>query len=164
MLVPDSGGTATEHSPIYVTLINKEYERFAEHYGAAIVPVRVREPRDKSTCETAVGIAEQWIVAPAQEMQFHSLEEFNEWCLERVRWLNSRSFSAKEGSRDSVYEDKERGCMLPLPVQPYERCEWRSAKVGPDYHIVVDYGHCSVPHRLIGMQVDISFTATRLWS
>ena len=164
MLVPDSGGTATERSSIYVTLINKEYERFAEHYGAAIVPVRVREPRDKSTCETAVGIAEQWIVAPAQEMQFHSLEEFNEWCLERVCWLNACSFSAKEGSRDSVYEDEERGCMLPLPVQPYERCEWRSAKVGPDYHIVVDYGHCSVPHRLIGMQVDVRLTATRLWS
>ncbi len=108
MLVPDSGGTATERSSIYVTLINKEYERFAEHYGAAIVPARVKKPRDKSTCETAVGIAEQWIVAPAQEMQFHSLEEFNEWCLERVRWLNSRSFSAKEGSRDSVYEDEER--------------------------------------------------------
>ena len=54
--------------------------------------------------------------------------------------------------------------MLPLPVQPYERCEWRSAKVGPDYHIVVDYGHYSVPHRLIGIQVDVSFTATRLWS
>lgn len=162
MLVPDNCGTATDRSPIYVTLVNREYERFAEHYGAAIVPARVRRPRDKSTSETAVGIVEQWIVAPAQEMQFHSLEEFNEWCLERVRWLNSRSFSAKEGSRDSVYEDEERGCMLPLPVQPYERCEWRSAKVGPDYHIVVDYGHYSVPHRLIGMQVDVRLTATRL--
>ena len=108
MLVPDSGGTATERSSIYVTLINKEYERFAEHYGAAIVPARVKKPRDKSTCETAVGIAEQWIVVPAQEMQFHSLEEFNEWCLERVCWLNACSFSAKEGSRDSVYEDEER--------------------------------------------------------
>ena len=46
MLVPDNCATAADRSAIYVTLVNREYERFAEHYGAAVVPSRVRKPRD----------------------------------------------------------------------------------------------------------------------
>ncbi|WP_455135984.1 DDE-type integrase/transposase/recombinase [Thermophilibacter sp.] len=44
MLVPDNAATATDRSSVYVTLINAEYRRFAEHYGAAVVPARVRRP------------------------------------------------------------------------------------------------------------------------
>ena len=46
MLVPDNCATAADRSAIYVTLVNREYERFAEHYGAAVLLSRVRKPRD----------------------------------------------------------------------------------------------------------------------
>ena len=36
---------------------------------------------------------------PSSEMAFCTLEEFNEFCAERVRWLNAQPFSAKKGSR-----------------------------------------------------------------
>lgn len=75
-----------------------------------------------------------------------------------MRWLNARPFSAKEGSRDSVYEAEERPCMQPLPAERYEMCEWRSCKVAPDYHVTVDYMRYSVPFRLIGEQVDVRLT------
>jgi transposase len=162
MLVPDNCATATDRSAIYVTLVNEEYERFAEHYGAAVVPARVRKPRDKSTSESTVGLVERWVVAPAREMTFYTLEELNEYCLGRVRWLNGRPFSQKDGSRDDVYEAEERPCMQPLPEEPYERCEWRSAKVAPDYHVTIDYMHYSVPHALIGRQVDVRLSASRV--
>lgn len=160
MLVPDNCATAADRSALYVTLVNGEYERFAEHYGAAVVPARVRRPRDKSTSETTVDIVERWVVAPANEMTFYTLEEFNDFCAERVDWLNSRPFSAREGSRDSVYEAEEAPRMQPLPPEPYERCEWRSAKVSPDYHVTIDYMHYSVPNALIGRQVDVRLTAS----
>ena len=51
MLVPDNCATATDRGSLYETLLNKDYERFAEHYGCAVVPARVRKPRDKSTAE-----------------------------------------------------------------------------------------------------------------
>ena len=162
LLVPDNCATAADRSAIYVTLVNKEYERFAEHYGAAVVPARVRKPRDKSTSETTVDLVEQWVVAPANEMTFYTLEEFNEFCAERVDWLNSRPFSAREGSRDSVWREEELPRLQPLPPEPYERCEWRSAKVAPDYHVTVDYMRYSVPHALIGRQVDVRLTASRV--
>ena len=155
MLVPDNAATATDRSSVYVMLVNAEYQRFAEHYGAAVVPARVRRPRDKAVAESTVDLVERWIIAPSNEMTFYTLEEFNSFCLERVRWLNARPFSAKEGSRDSVYEAEERRSMQPLPSERYDMCEWRSCKVAPDYHVTVDYMHYSVPFELIGSQVDV---------
>ena len=161
MWVPDNAATATDRTNVpRVTLVNKEYERFADHYGAAVVPARVRKPRDKSVAESAVNLVEQWIVGPANEMTFYTLDEFNEFCSEKVAWLNFRRFSAKDGSRDSVFEEEERMHLMPLPAERYEMCEWRSAKVSPDYHVTVDYMHYSVDHSLIGEQVDVKLTSS----
>ena len=160
MWVPDNAATATDRTAAQVTLVNKEYERFAEHYGAAIVPARVRKPRDKSVAESTVNLVEQWVIGPANEMTFYTLEEFNEFCAGKVAWLNARPFSAKDGSRDSVFEEEERMHLMPLPPERYEMCEWRSPKVAPDYHVVVDYMRYSVPHRLVGEQTDVKLTSS----
>lgn len=162
MLVPDNAATATKRSSIYTTLINDEYRRFAEYYGTAVVPARVRRPRDKSVSESTVDLVERWVIAPSNERTFYTLAEFNEYCERQVRWLNERPFSAKEGSRDSVYEEEEREHMMELPSRRYEMCEWRSHKVAPDYHISVDYMRYSVPYRLIGQQVDVCLSDSRV--
>lgn len=120
MLVPDNAATATDRSSVYVTLVNGEYARFAEHYGEAVVPARVRRPRDKAVAESTVDLVERWVIAPANETTSCTLEEFNGFCLERVRWPSACPFSAKEGSRDSVYESEERPHMQPLPSERYE--------------------------------------------
>ena len=163
MRVPDNAATATDRTAApRVTLVNREYERFADHYGAAIVPARVRKPRDKSVAESCVDLVERWIIGPASEMTFYTMEEFNGFCAERTAWLNSRPFSAKDGSRDSVFEEEERMRLMPLPAERYEMCEWRSAKVAPDYHVTVDYMHYSVDHSLIGEQVDVRMTPSEV--
>lgn len=144
------------------TLVNEEYARFAERNGAAVVPARVRRPRDKAVAESTVNLVERWIVAPANEMTSYTLGEFNDFCLERVRWLNARPFSAKEGSRDSVYEAEGRPRMQPLPSERYEMCGWRSCKVAPDCHVTVDYMCHSVPFRPIGTQVDVRLSDSRV--
>lgn len=160
MLVPDNCATATNRSAARVTLVNAEYGRFAEHHGAAVVPARVRRPRDKSVAESTVDLVERWVVAPSRELTFYTLAEFNEFCAGRVAWLNSRPFAAKDGSRESVFLEEERGCLLPLPAEPYEMCEWRSAKVAPDYHVTVEYMHYSVPCALIGETLDVRLSDT----
>ena len=160
MWVPDNAATATDRTAPQVTLVNKEYGRFADHYGAAIVPARVRKPRDKSVAESCVDLVERWIIGPSNEMTFYSIGEFNEFCAGRVAWLNSRPFSAKDGSRDSVFEEEERMHLMPLPAERYEMCEWRSPKVAPDYHVVVDYMRYSVPYRLVKEQTDVKLAAS----
>ena len=46
-----------------------------------------------------------------------------------------------------------RYALAPLPSEPFEYAEWKTAKVHPDYHVEVDKTFCSVPHRLIGRRV-----------
>ena len=52
--------------------------------------------------------------------------------------------------------------MRSLPAERYEMCEWRSCKVAPDHHVTVDYMRYSVPFRLIGTQVDIRLSDSRV--
>lgn len=162
MLVPDNCGTATDRSPVYITLINTAYLAFADHYGCAVVPARVRKPRDKSLAEGVVDLAEQWIVAPANKESFHTLEELNEFIADRVEWLNDRSFSDKDGSRREEYEQNERESMLALPDCRYETYKPHRAKVSPDYHVRLDYMHYSVPFGLIGKTCDIRAYVSRI--
>jgi transposase len=47
-IVPDNTRTAVRHSLHYDPQLNPEYREFAEHYSVAILPARVRKPRDKA--------------------------------------------------------------------------------------------------------------------
>ena len=52
----------------------------------------------------------------------------------------------------------ERAALAPLPSEPFEYVEWKTAKVHPDYHVEVDKTFYSVPHRLIGRRVEVRLT------
>lgn len=131
MLIPDNCATATDRGSACETLVNKGYERFAEHYGTDVVPARVRKPRDKSAAEGTVNLVEEWIVAPSSEMHLYTLEELNEFCAERAVWLNFRPFTAKDGSREELFEAEEAEQLQPLPLERYEMCKWCCPAVSP---------------------------------
>ena len=44
-------------------VLNKSYQELAEHYGTAILPARVRAPKDKAAVEGTVGIISTFILA-----------------------------------------------------------------------------------------------------
>jgi transposase len=154
ILVPDRCATAVDRSPIYVTKVNSTYMDFAEHYSTAVVPARVRRPRDKSVVEGSVGICEQWVIAALRNQVFFSLASLNEAILARVDWINERPFKEREGCRSSVFEE-ERPRLKELPHTRYEHFEMKKAKVSHDYHIQVDYMRYSVDYHLIGQWVDV---------
>lgn len=157
MLVPDNCATATDRVGAGVTKLNDTYRRFAEHYGCGILPARIRKPKDKSLAEGTVNIVEQWAIAPSHELSFRDLDEFNEYLDDRVAWLNARQMPDHGQSRDERLQE-ELPHLLQLPPERYELCEWRRAKVAPDYHIRVDYMHYSVPFGLAGQTVDVGVT------
>ena len=56
-LVPDNCKTAvTSHVRGRPAVVNRSYADMAEHYGCAVVPTRVRAPRDKANVEAGVGV------------------------------------------------------------------------------------------------------------
>ena len=72
MLVPDNLKTGVERSDWYTPIINKTYHEMAEHYGTAVIPARVRKPKDKPNVEGAVGSISTWITAALRNDKFFS--------------------------------------------------------------------------------------------
>ncbi len=161
ILVPDNCATATDRrrkgEPVKV---NDAYLEMAEHYGCAVVPARVRRPRDKAAAEKAVDLCETWVLAPLAGERFSSLAELNSEVRRLVDALNARPFSRREGCRDDAFFGEERVALHPLPDAPFEWYEWRRCKVSPDYHVQADHVRCSVPHALVGRTLDVRLGAS----
>ena len=160
LLIPDNCKTATLSNTRYDVILNRSYQELAEHYGTAIVPARVRKPKDKSPAEAPVRFAETWIVAALRDRKFFSLRELNEAVAEKLDELNSRPFKQMAGCRRSAYLEEEKPYMLPLPVSAFEPAVWSVAKVANDYLVTDGRNKYSVPYNLIGERVDIRVTKT----
>jgi len=157
-IVPDNPKALVRRACRYEPDLNPAYQDFAAHYGLAILPARVRSPRDKASVEVAVQIAERWIVARLRHQQFFSLADLNRAIRALLIELNERPFKKRAGNRRQAFETLDRPALRPLPALPYEFASWARAKVHLDYHIQVDR-HCySVPCDLIGKTVDVRLT------
>jgi transposase len=157
--VPDNLKSAVTKAHRYDPALNPSYQDFAEHYGVAILPARVRKPRDKAKVEVGVQVVERWILARLRNRTFFSLGELNAAIRELVAELNARPFKKREGSRASVFGEIERAALKPLPPTPYEYATWKKGKVHLDYHVEVERAYYSVPYRLIGKTVEVRLTA-----
>lgn len=138
-------------------VLNKSYQELAEHYGTAILPARVRAPKDKAAVEGTVGIISTFILAALRNRQFLSLLELNEAIWDRLEMFNHKPFQEREGSRASSFAE-ERSFLRPLPPRPFELATWKVATVGPNYHISVERMNYSVPFEYIKQKVDVRLT------
>ena len=75
--------------------INRSYADMAAHYGTAIVPTRVRKPRDKAKVEVAVQLVQRWVLARLRHRRFFSLAELNGAIGELIEVLNTRPISGQ---------------------------------------------------------------------
>jgi transposase len=117
--------------------INRTYQEMATHYGTAIVPTRVRKPRDKAKVEVAVQVVERWVLARLRHRRFFSLGELNDAIRELIDELNTRVMRRTGCSRRAMFEALERTALLSLPSEPFEYAEWKRCRPGLDYHIEV---------------------------
>ena len=148
------------HPCRYEPDLNPTYQDLAEHYGTAVIPARVRKARDKAKVESAVLIAERWILAAFRNHRFFSLAEVNQAISEKLKDFNHRKFQKLNTTRRELFENLDRPALKPLPEKPYEYADWKKAKVNIDYHIEVDRHFYSVPYQLVKESVEIRFTST----
>ncbi len=160
ILVPDNCTTAVNHrqSSWYTLALNTTYHEMAEHYGTAIIPARVRKPKDKPNVEGSVGNISTWITAALRNEQFFSLTELNIAIREKLDTFNSNLFQKKESSRLGLFLGEEKPLLAPLPATHFELCDWKIATVQFNYHIAVDKMHYSVPYQYIKNKVDVRMT------
>ena len=157
ILVPDNLKTGITKHTRHEVVVNKAYQELAEHYRTAVLPTRVRSPRDKATVEGNVGVISTWITAALRNEQFLSLWELNTAVRSKLTEFNAKPFQKKDGSRKSVF-DEERLFLIPLPEHPYELATWKIATVQFNYHIAVENGNYSVPYEYIKQKVNVRLT------
>ena len=163
ILVPDNCKTAVIHNNNWNDQrINAVYQEMAEHYNTAIIPARVRAPKDKPNAENAVGNISTWIIAALRDEQFFSLAELNQAIRHKLEEFNKRVFQKKEGSRLELFRDEELPLLAPLPATSFELADWKQATVQFNYHISIDGMLYSVPYEYIRRKVDVRVTDTTI--
>lgn len=108
ILVPDNCKTAVirKGNSCHDPRINEAHRGMAEHYGTAIIPARVRAPKDKPNAEGAVRHISTWIIAALRNEQFSLLlslmQQYERNCMsstdgpfKRKRVADTNSFAKK---------------------------------------------------------------------
>ncbi|MGE0384263.1 MAG: IS21 family transposase, partial [Gammaproteobacteria bacterium] len=159
LIVPDNPRALIADPNRYEPRASATLLDFAQHYGTVILPARPHLPRDKAKVEVGVQIVERWIMARLRNERFHALLPLNTAIAELLVELNTRPFQRLPGSRHSAFEQLDRPALKPLPPTRYELARYHQARVNIDYHIVLDRHYYSVPHALVGQQVELRATA-----
>jgi len=158
--VPDNLKSGISKACRYEPDINPSYHDMAVHYGTAIIPTRVRHPKDKAKVEVGVQVVERWILARLRNQIFFNLNQVNKAIAELLTNLNGRKFKKLEGSRRSIFETLERPALLSLPESHYEFAQWKKARVNIDYHVELNGHYYSVPYTL-GAQTEVHLRTTQ---
>lgn len=162
VVVPDNLKAGVTHPCRYEPDLNPTYQDLAQHYGTAVIPTRVRKPKDKAKAEVGVQVVERWILARLRNRTFFSLAELNQAIRELLEELNSRPMEHLERSRRELFEELDQPALKPLPERPYEFATWKKARVNIDYHIEFEKHYYSVPYTLIRKEVYVRATQSTI--
>ena len=155
---PDNLRTGITKPNYYEPGVNLAYQELAEYYQFAVLPARVRKPKDKAAIENGVLNVERWIIAPLRKRKFFSLQEVNLAIRELLEKLNTKVMQGVGRSRRQEFEEIDLPNLRPLPERPYEYAERKIATVHIDYHVEFEGHLYSVPFTLIHQKVDIRAT------
>jgi len=158
IVVPDNLRTGITKPNYYEPDINPAYQELAEHYQFAVLPARVKKPKDKAAVENGVQNVERWVIAPLRNRTFFSLAEVNRAIREQLDKLNNKVMLAVGRTRRQEFEDIDQPNLRPIPEKPYEYAIRKTARVHIDYHVEFEKHLYSVPHCLIHQEVDLRAT------
>jgi transposase len=158
LVIPDNLKAAVTRVNRYDHSLNKTYAEMAGYYGTAVLPTRVRAPRDKGPVENAVRIVEQRVMAPLRDRQFHSFSELRQEALSALKRVNEAPFQKLPGSRKELFEKTEKLFLRALPPSPYEFALFKTVKVNFDYHVHYEGFYYSVPFAYAHRPVEIRAT------
>jgi transposase len=163
IVVPDNCRTAVTKSCYYDPTVNRSYNDLAKHYKLAVIPARIRAPRDKGQVEGSVGWLETWLVEWLRgQPVFESFSELNHAIRQRMSELVKRPFQNRAGSRESVFLELDKPALRPLPPEPYEYAVYQSRKIPDNYHLEFAGFYYSTPHEYYKSEVCLKASATMI--
>jgi transposase len=155
--VPDNLKSGVKQSDRYDPVANPLYEKMASHYGVAILPARVKKPRDKAIVESNVLHIQRFILAHLRDKQFFSLEDVNAAIRDELELYNARPMKDYGGqTRKQRFDALDRPYAKALPAEPFTISRVKlDVRVAPDYHVFFEKHYYSVPYHLARHYVDI---------
>lgn len=115
-VVPDNLKSAVTRSNRNEPVINDDFAAFAEYYGCAVYPARVRHPKDKALVENAVKFMYKSVYADIEGLMFHDIESLNIAIQSSLEKFNSKQMSNRKESRRELFEETEKDYLRPLPL------------------------------------------------
>jgi transposase len=158
IIIPDNLKASVTKHTLQELVLNPTYREMADHYKTVVMPARVGAPKDKPSVEGSVGVISTWIIAALRNTHCFSIDELNQEIQKKLKEFNNRSFTRKQGSRFSAFEEEEKFALSPLPSKSYKMSVWKTAKVRPDYHVSIESMFYSVPYEYINRQIEIRMT------
>ena len=164
IVVPDNPTTSTHqtHKGDAERVVNARYQQLADHYQTAIVPARVKKPRDKAAAENTMNVVNKRVIGYLNDDVFTTLSELNEAIEERVREINHDLRRADDTTRWERFKTEEAAFLGPLPDAGFEDVEWKELKAPRNYHVTADTQRYSVPFALAGRLLRVRLTSSRV--
>jgi len=164
IIVPDNPTTSTHqtHKGDAERVVNARYQQLADHYETAIVPARVKRPRDKAAAENAVNVVNKRVIGYLDDDVFTTLTELNDAIEERVREINHDIRRADDTTRWERFVTEEAALLGPLPDAGFEDIEWKELKAARNYHVTADTQRYSVPFAMAGKLLRVRVTSSRV--
>src|SRR5699024_8121259 len=164
LIVPDNAAIATHRKTKgdSARVVAERYRQMADHYGTAIVPARVKKPRDKAAVESAVHTVNKRGIGYLAEDVWTSLSDMNEAIAERVHEINHDIRRADDTTRFDRFASDEAPLLAALAGEVFQQVEWKQLTVQRNYHITADYQHYSVPFRLAGQVLRVRLTTSQV--
>lgn len=158
-IVPDNLKSAVTRSDRNEPVINEDFSAFAEHYGCAVFPARVRHPKDKALVENAVKLMYRTVYVAIEGMIFHDIASLNVAIRTALDEFNARRMAGRKQSRADLFRNVERDCLRPLPSVRHQMKERRSATVMRNSYVTLNKHHYSVPTDYVGRRVELVYDA-----
>ena len=156
-IVPDNLKAAVTRSDRNEPVINPDFSAFAEHYGCAVVPARVRRPKDKALVENAMKLMYRSVYVDLEGTVFHDLESLNRAILRSLEAFNRRNLTRRKESRLQLFDSIEKDALQPLPPTRHQMRQRTVATVQRNSYVTLNRHHYSVPVQYVGKRVDLVY-------
>ena len=116
-IVPDNLKAAVTRSDRNEPVINDDFAAFAEHYGCAACPARVRHPKDKALVENAVKLLCRSVYPDMEGMTFSGPDGLNAAFHVSLHDFNEKMMAGREASRKEMFLRGEKNCCAEQKLQ-----------------------------------------------
>ena len=158
-IVPDNLKSAVFKASRYEPELNENFNAFADHYGMAILPARVRKPQDKAHVENMVKLVYQRIYSYMPDGQAMPLKELNDHIWANLHGLNSTLLTGRDRSRLDQWA-LEQPTLQALVAVSYEMRKIKQVTVMKNGHVYLteDQHYYSVPYEFIGKKLKLQYS------